>query len=459
MRGLTSRTWVTGSRMAVRSRGTGEPGSAAKPRATSAEGGTRHISKTADETLEEKEPANKTSISARTWGICFLLFVATSIVYLDRQVLALTASKIISEFGLTNEQFGQIVGAFRYSYGLVQIFGGFLVDGYGPRIVFPVAGGAWSLVGLLTGFATTVGMLTGLRFLLGASEAFNWPCSLKATNSLLSPKDRPLANGIFNSGGAMGALVAPLIVTWITLRWSWRAAFVITGAVGGLWVFAWLWMTQKTGDSLKGKTAKLSEIIRVVGRLMAMREFWILAVSALVVNGVNYYLSDWIPLYLETTRGFSFARGNFLSIVIYGGTFSGNLLVGLFVRLLIARGCSTMAAKRWALFAACLLMVAAIPAGLTVYRYAAVIFLALTGIGVGAFLVIYLTLVQDLDPAYVGVSSGLLGGLSNIAYGAVSRYIGLLADHHDTTLILLLIGILPWFAFGAIFLGPRFQRQ
>jgi ACS family hexuronate transporter-like MFS transporter len=342
---------------------------------------------------------------------------------------------------------------------LVQIFGGFLVDSYGPGSVFPVASGAWSLVGLLTGFATTVGMLTGLRFALGASEAFNWPCSLKVTNSLLGPRDRPLANGIFNSGGAMGALAAPLIVTWITIHWSWRAAFVITGAVGGIWVFAWLRITRKTGDSLKGKRVEIGKIIQVMGRLIAMREFWTLAVSALVVNGVNYYLSDWIPLYLVTSRGLSFARGNFISIIIYGGTFSGNLLIGLFIRGLVASGSSTMAAKRWAPFAACLFMVAAIPAGLTVHRYAAVLFLALTGIGVGAFLVIYLTLVQDLDPAYVGVSSGLLGGLSNIAYGAVSRYIGLLADHHETVLILLLIGILPWFAFAAILLGTRFQRQ
>jgi ACS family hexuronate transporter-like MFS transporter len=396
---------------------------------------------------------------ARTWWICFLLFLATSIVYLDRQVLALTAAKIIAEFGLTNEQFGQIVGAFRYSYGLVQIVGGFLVDAYGPRMIFPIASGAWSLVGLLTGLATTVSMLTGLRFLLGASEAFNWPCSLKVTNSLLSARDRPLANGIFNSGGAMGALAAPLIVTWIAIHWSWRAAFVVTGAAGGLWIFAWLLLTRRSADSLRGKPVAIGQILRVVGRLVAMREFWILAVSALLVNGINYYLSDWIPLYLETSRGFSFTRGNSLSIVVYGGTFSGNLLVGLFVRMLVGRGSNTVTAKRWALFAACLLMAAAIPAGLTPSRYAAVFFLALTGVGVGAFLVIYLTLVQDLDPAYVGVSSGLLGGLSNIAYGGVSRYIGLLADHHDTYLILLLIGFLPWLAFGAILLGPRFQQQ
>jgi MFS transporter, ACS family, aldohexuronate transporter len=412
-----------------------------------------------DGIVESRPMKTRDRISARTWWTCFLLFCATSIVYLDRQVLALTAGKIIANFRLTNQQFGQIVGAFRYSYGLVQIFCGFLVDSYGPRIVFPIASGVWSVAGLLTGFATTASMLTGLRFLLGAGEAFNWPCSLKVTNSLLSPKDRPLANGIFNSGGAMGAVAAPLIVTWITLRWSWRAAFVITGAVGGLWVFAWLWVTKDSSGLLKGRQVAIKDVVQVVGRLIALREFWILLGASLLVNSVNYYLSDWIPLYLETARGFSFARGNTLSIVVFCGTFSGNLLVGPFVRVLVIRGSSTVAAKRWALFAACLLMLSAIPAGLTPNRYAAVIFLALIGVGVGAFLVIYLTLVQDLDPAYVGVSSGLLGGLSNIAYGAASPYIGLLADRHHTGLVLLFIGILPWFAFGAIFFGRRFQEQ
>jgi len=395
---------------------------------------------------------------AKTWWICFLLFVATAIVYLDRQVLALTAPKIIANFHLTNEQFGHIIGSFRYSYGVVQIFGGFLVDAYGPRIVFPVASGVWSLVGILTGLATTVGMLTGLRFMLGAGEAFNWPCSLKTTSALLPPKDRPLANGIFNSGAALGALIAPIIVTAITLRWSWRAAFMVTGAVGGLWVFAWLIVTRQQASSLRGSSTSPRAVAQVVKRLLCMPDFWILAVSALVINGVNYYLADWIPLYLETSRGFSFSHGNALSIVVYAGSFAGNIVVGLFVRALVAGGCSTNSAKQWALFSACLLMLLAAPAGFTSHRYAAVLGLSLTGVGVGAFLVIYLTLVQDLEPSHVGVSSGLLGGISNVAYGFVSPYIGALADSHHEHVIFILMAFLPWLAFAAIFFGARATR-
>jgi len=396
---------------------------------------------------------------ARTWWICFMLFLATAIVYLDRQVLALTAPKIIATFHLTNEQFGHIVAAFRYSYGLVQIFGGFLVDACGPRIVFPVASGVWSIVGILTGLATSVGMLTGLRFLLGAGEAFNWPCSLKTTSMLLRPEDRPLANGIFNSGAAMGALVAPVIITVIAVHWSWRAAFVVTGAAGALWIFVWLGVTRREADKLKGVPFPARNVTKVVRRLLLMPDFWILAVSALVINGINYYLADWIPLYLETVRGFSFSHGNALSIVVYAGSFTGNLCIGFFVRMLVKFGSSAGDAKQWALLTACLLICLAAPAGLTSHRYLAVLCLSLTGVGVGAFLVIYLTLVQDLEPEYVGISSGLLGGMSNVAYGFISPQIGALADRHHDTLIFLLIALLPWFAFGAIFFRMRFSRQ
>ncbi|MGH9327832.1 MAG: MFS transporter [Terriglobia bacterium] len=402
---------------------------------------------------------NKKSISARTWGICVLLFLSTAIVYLDRQVLALTAVRIIADFGLTKEGFGRVLAAFRYSYGIVQIFCGFLVDAQGPGIVFPAASGLWSLAGVLTGLATTVGLLTGFRFLLGIGEAFNWPCALKTTNALLPPKDRALANGIFNSGAAIGALVAPVIVTVITIYYSWRGAFVITGAAGGLWVVAWLWFTRGSGEQLKGRPFPLERVLRVALRILSTRGFWVLAVSAVIINAANYYLSDWIPLYLKTSRGFSFALGNILSIVVYAGMFVGNILAGLMVQRLVAQGMGANAAKRWALFGSCILMLSAILAGLTSSRYLAVVFLALTGVGVAGFLVIYLTLVQDLEPAYVGISSGLLGGLGNLAYAYLSPYIGLLADLHESFITLILIGAFPWLAFLAIFWGFRSTTQ
>jgi ACS family hexuronate transporter-like MFS transporter len=257
----------------------------------------------------------------------------------------------------------------------------------------------------------------------------------------------------------VGALVAPVIITLIAVYFGWRGAFVIVGSIGLLWVIAWFAFTKDDASQLKGTPFPIKKMMQVAVRVLSMKGFWMLAVSAITINSVSYYLADWIPLYLKTTRGFSFAAGNFLSIFVYAGSSCGNILAGLFVRNLANRGVDLVRAKKWVLFTSCALMLSAVAAGLTPSRYLAVVLLALTGIGVAGFLVIYLTLVQDLDPDYVGVSSGLLGGFGNLAYGFLSPYIGLLADLQKTSLTLTLIGVLPWLAFITILWGMGGKQQ
>lgn len=396
---------------------------------------------------------------ARVWWLCGFLFLATVLNYLDRQVLALTAEEIMREFGLSKEGLGGIIAAFRYAYAAFQIFGGWMVDAWGAHRMFPAAVGLWSLAGLLTGLAQSGRMLAGFRFMLGAGEAFNWPCALKVTQRLVPAKDRALANGIFNSGAAAGAMVAPLIVTFVTLYYGWRAAFMVTGLLGGLWVGGWFWITRSLSQRLAGSARAPRQVLQIVGRILSTRTFWLLAVSAIIVNSVNYFLADWIPLYLKSERGFSFAAGNALSILIYAGLEAGNILVGFFVRKLVKSGLTISTARKWALLLSCVLMSSASFAGFTSDRYLAVLFLMLTALGVAGFLVIYLTLVQDIDPANVGTSAGLLGGLGNLAYGFFSPYIGRLSDLNQTSVTFLLVGVLPWLAFGAIFYGVGLEEM
>jgi ACS family hexuronate transporter-like MFS transporter len=398
---------------------------------------------------------NSKNLSARVWWLCGLLFLATVLNYLNRQVLALTAERIMHEFHLTEEQFGRVISAFRYAYGLFQILGGPIVDAHGAGLIYPLAEGTWSLAGALTGMATSVAMLSGFRFMLGIGEAFNWPCALKTTQSLAPAKDRPLANGIFNSGAAIGALLAPVLVTSLTVYFSWRAAFVVTGALGGIWIIGWIWVTRPWRDELKGTGFHFTPLLGATVAILRQRGFWLICVSAIIINSVNYFLSDWIPLYLKTTRGFSFVIGNALSIVVYAGLDAGNILSGLLVRRLVNRGMTVAGAKKACLAIRCVFMLGAVAAGLTPYRYVAVACLALTALGVAGFLVIYLTMVQDLDPAHVGISSGLLGGIGNLAYGYMSPLIGRLLDLHETSFTLALMGILPWLAFAAIFFGMQ----
>lgn len=395
----------------------------------------------------------------RVWWLCGLLFLATVLNYLDRQVLSLTAERVMEEFHLSREGLGEVIAAFRYAYALFQVAGGWMVDVWGPRLVYPLALGVWSLAGVLTGLARSVSMLVGYRFLLGTGEAFNWPCALKVTQRLVPPKDRALANGIFNSGAAAGAMLAPVIVTAVALSLGWRAAFVVTGMLGMVWVLAWFPLTRPFSGRLGGAPQPPRRVLQTTARILSRRAFWLLAVSAIIVNSVNYFLADWIPLYLKTDRGFSFAVGNALSILIYASLEAGNLSIGLLVKKLVEAGWTVASARRWALFTSCLLMSSAALAGWIANPYLAVFCLMLTGLGVASFLVIYLTLVQDIDPVNVGASAGLLGGLGNLAYGFFSPFLGRLSDLGQTPVVFLLVGLLPWLAFAVIFLGMDLEER
>ena len=385
-----------------------------------------------------------------TWAICFLLLFATVLNYLDRQVLSLTASKVIAAFHLDQRQFGQLIGAFRYSYALVQIGGGWIVDAYGARNVFPASVGIWSAASILAALSPGLAAMSACRILLGAAEAFNWPCALKTTERLLAPKDRSLGNGIFNSGSGFGAILAPFVVTIAVSKWGWRSPFILTGALGAVWISIWLPFTKKRARQFSGRREPPEQALSVLARILSKRSFWLLLSSAIVVNGVSYFLADWIPLYLQTERGFSFGLGNTLSALVYIGLDAGNVLTGIFIRNATRRGHSLSQARLWSLVASCLLMICAGPAGSTQCRYVALGCLVLTAIGVAGFLVIYLTLVQEVEPLHIGACAGLLGGLGNLCYGAVSPYIGHLADVHRTAWTFLFVGLLPWLGFLTI---------
>jgi MFS transporter, ACS family, hexuronate transporter len=385
------------------------------------------------------------------WVVCGLLLAATVLNYLDRQVLSLTAEKIIAEFHTDKAGFGELIAAFRFSYAAVQFFGGWIVDALGPRIVFSAAVGVWSCAGMLTGVAGGLGSMWVYRFILGVGEAFNWPCALKVTERLLEPRDRVLANGIFNSGTALGAMIAPVIVTILTLRFGWRSAFLVTGALGFFWIVLWTAFTSAHADALVGRPVRVAEVPCILTSIGRKRDFWLLASSAVIVNSVSYFLADWIPLYLKTERGFGFGSGNILSMFVYGGLDAGNLLAGVFVRGAAARGMSVGTARNLALIVSCVLMTSAIGVGVVRSAYVALALLVLTAIGVAGFLVMYLTLVQELSPLHIGAAAGMLGGMGNMAYALVSPFIGKLADVNQSGITFVLVGCLPWLALLSIF--------
>lgn len=178
------------------------------------------------------------------WGLCWLMFASTVLNYMDRQSMALVSPQVRREFGIDFEGFGWVLTAFGLSYALFQIPAGLLVDRFDVRRLYAGAVALWSAAAMASAFSPTLGVLIGLRALLGVGEAFNWPCALRVTGAVLPARDRSLGNGIFNSGAAIGAVLTPLTVPLLAYWFGWRIAFLMIGSIGFVWVIVWLLCTR-----------------------------------------------------------------------------------------------------------------------------------------------------------------------------------------------------------------------
>ena len=193
---------------------------------------------------ETDDPNDVRRASQWAWGLCWLMFASTVLNYMDRQSLALVGPQLRREFGIDFETFGWVLSAFSLTYALFQVPAGFLADALPTWRVYAGAVALWSFAAMAAAFSPVLGALIALRALLGVGESFNWPCALRITGEILPPKDRSLGNGIFNSGAAVGAVLTPLFLPVLVQWFGWRAAFVIIGAFGFMWVAMWMTVTR-----------------------------------------------------------------------------------------------------------------------------------------------------------------------------------------------------------------------
>jgi ACS family hexuronate transporter-like MFS transporter len=233
--------------------------------------------KTADDDQEVFEA--HTHPGGWAWGICWLMFACTVLNYMDRQAMALVGKQVKEQFTLDNVGFGWVLASFQLTYAFFQWPSGYLVDRWNVRRTYAGAVLWWSLAGIATAFAPTLGILMGCRALLGVGESFNWPCALRVTAGVLPPMDRSLGNGIFNSGAAAGAVLTPLIVAPLAVRMGWQFPFVLLGGSGLVWVACWLVLTRS--GRLAAATPPRAE--RGDSGLAPQATRWILALVILAV--------------------------------------------------------------------------------------------------------------------------------------------------------------------------------
>jgi MFS transporter, ACS family, hexuronate transporter len=303
------------------------------------------------------------------WYIAILLCLSTELNYLDRQTLSVLASTIQKELGLTAIDYSHITSAFLISYAIMYAVGGRLIDNIGTRRGLVIFVSGWSIVNMMHGLAQTALQFSVFRFMLGIAEPVNFPAGVKSVSEWFPMRERALAVGIFNAGTSLGSAFAAIVVPWIALTWGWRWAFVVTGAVGFVWVAVWAaiyrlpqdhpWITDKERELILADpdSASSEEPGKVpVKRLLRMPATWGCVVARVLTDPISYFLFFWTPQYFQRERGFNLADiGVYLWIPFVALTL-GNLASGGIPRWLIARGWPLNRARKGTMLAVSVIM-------------------------------------------------------------------------------------------------------
>ena len=294
-------------------------------------------------------------VSTFRWVVCALLFTATAINYMDRQVLGILVIPLQKELGWSESQYGMMIAGFQATFAIGLLIAGPVIDRLGSRIGYALAVTICSVAAVLHGFVRTVTGFGSVRLLLGLGEAGNFPSAVKATAEWFPVRDRAFAMGLFNSGSTVGAILAPLLVPPIALMFGWRAAFISIGLLGFVWIPVWLFVYRRPLPKLDGNTE--AKIAVPIARLLMHRETWVFLIGRAITEPVWWFYLYWAPKFLSETRGMTLRNVGVPLMVMYAIANAGGLFGGWLSSTLLERGWSVGAARKTAVLA-CALMVA-----------------------------------------------------------------------------------------------------
>jgi ACS family hexuronate transporter-like MFS transporter len=393
-----------------------------------------------------------------------LVFTATAINYLDRQTLSVVAPVLMDQFHMSSEAYSRVIMAFMLAYTIMNAVSGYLIDRMGTRVGFALMTAWWSVAAMLHALATGVWSLGIYRFLLGMGEAGNWPGGVKVVAEWFPVEERALASGIFNSGSAVGAIIAPPLVVWIVLTEGWRLSFVAVGVAGLLWVVLWLliYRTPKELDA-EVSTSRIS-----LWSLFRTRFVWSFTTAKIFLDPVWYFYIFWFPEYLKRARHFDLASIGKYAWIPFMVAGAGNILGGWLSAIMLRHGFSLSIARKVAVSVFVLLMTVAIPAVLVPQPSISIGLVSLAMLGYTGTSAIMLALPADVFPKNVVASIWGLASMGSGFGGMVFAFAtGWLVDHYSYRPVFVGFGLIPiialliiWFVLGplqpiAIKLGPR----
>ncbi|HEY7393746.1 MAG TPA: MFS transporter [Gemmatimonadaceae bacterium] len=405
------------------------------------------------------------------WTILALLFFATTINYVDRQVLGILAPTLQREIGWNETQYGAIVSWFSLTYGIGMLFMGRVLDRIGTRKGFALAIVAWSVAAIGHAAAKTAGGFAIARGLLGLGESGNFPGSVKTVSEWFPKGERALAVGIFNAGSNVGAVVAPLTVPWIALTWGWRAAFIATGAIGFVWLAFWLAIYRGPAEHPKVSRSELAYIrsdpadpVERISwvKLLGYRQTWAFLVGKTLTDPVWLFYLFWLPKFLDSGWGVKLAGLAAPLVAIYVFADAGSVAGGWFSGMLIKRGWSVNRARKTAMLVAALLIVPTLLAPKAPNMWVAVALVSVAAAAHQWWSANLFTTVSDMFPrSAVGSVIGI-GGFGGAIGGVIfQRYTGRILDATGGKygIIFLVCGVAyvgAWVIFQA--LVPRMRR-
>jgi ACS family hexuronate transporter-like MFS transporter len=407
------------------------------------------------------------TIGKYRWTICALLFFATTVNYLDRQVLSLLQPMLAERFNWTNSDYANITAVFQFGYAISMLFAGRLIDKLGTKKGYAWAIVIWSIGAIIHALAIPIGQAANMflgffgiasfsvsvlgfmisRAVLAFGEAGNFPAAIKATADYFPKKERSFATGIFNSGANVGAILAPLTVPWIGVNWGWEAAFIVVGAIGFIWLGFWLVLYDKPKEQKRLSMAELDyinsdkedELTNAASdvahekiswiKLLGYRQTWAFAFGKFMTDGVWWFFLFWLPAYLKAQYGMEKTEIALPLTVLYSMTMIGSIGGGWFPMYYIKQGLQPYDARMKAM-----LMIALIPLVVLLAQpfggYTFWIPVVLIGIGASAhqaWSANIFTTVSDMFPkkaigSVVGIG-GMAGGFGGVRISKVGGWL------------------------------------
>jgi MFS family permease len=375
------------------------------------------------------------------WRVCLFLLTATLLSYLDRQALSVVAPTVSAELKLDNAQLGLLLSAFFWTYALMHIFIGYILDRFDTRSTYALFVGLWSAAQIGCGLVAGFGGLFTARLFLGAFETAGQTGAARIIARIMPPEDRVFANGIMMSGGSIGAMIAPPLMIWLANGFGWRMGFIVLGAIGVAWAMLFYsWFRPAPGVMKPPSSIDAASKDRW-GTILRSPRFWSCVAGAACTIPIIHITSAWVPTYFSQQWGLPLAAslGGFL-FIIYAGLDVGFIGGGALVRYLTRRGLAVARARKIVLgtSAALILAAAAVPAATSPWMAVWLIFLM--NVGRACWGAIFLAFNQDIAPGRVAMVAGVFGCIGSLAGAVLVWWIGIISKSHGFQIPFFMIG-------------------